>query len=54
MSVLCQNDNLIEPTEIQVFYDAVNLYSSVPLDRSIQVIVEFLWEDHAELKKDQN
>ena len=41
----------IEPTEIQVFYDVVNLYPSVPLDRSIQVIVEFLQDDHAELKK---
>ena len=29
----------------------VNLYPSVPLDRSIQVIVEFLLDDHAELKK---
>ena len=41
----------IKPTEIQVSYDVVNLYPSVPLDRSIQVIVEFLQDDHAELKK---
>ena len=41
----------IEPTETQVSYDVVNLYPSVPLDRSIQVIVEFLQDDHAELKK---
>ena len=41
----------IEPTEIQVFYDVVNLYPSVPLNRSIQVIVEFLQDDHAESKK---
>ena len=41
----------IEPTEIQTSYDVVNLYPSVPLDRSIQVIVEFLQDDHAELKK---
>ena len=41
----------IEPTEIQVSYDIVNLYPSVPLDRSIQVIVDFLQDDHAELKK---
>ena len=41
----------IEPTESQVSYDIVNLYPSVPLDRSIQVIVEFLQDDHAELKK---
>ena len=41
----------IEPTETQVSNDVVNLYPSVPLDRSIQVIVEFLQDDHAELKK---
>ena len=41
----------IEPTEIQVSYDVVNLYPSVRLDRSIQVIVKFLQDDHAELKK---
>ena len=32
----------IKPTEIQVSYDVVNLYPSVPLDRSIKAIVEFL------------
>ena len=41
----------IEPTEIQASYDVVNLYPSVPLDRSIQVIIEFLQDDHTELKK---
>ena len=41
----------MEPTETQVSYDVVNLYVSVPLDRSIQVIVEFLQDDDAELKK---
>ena len=41
----------IEPTEIQVSYDVVNLYLSVPLDRSIQVIVELLQDEHDELKK---
>ena len=41
----------IEPTESQVSYDIVNLYPSVPLDRSIQVIVEFLQDDHPKLKK---
>ena len=46
-----EKDWKIEPTEIQMSYDVVNLYSSVPLDRSIQVIVEFLQDDHAELKK---
>ena len=40
-----------EPTEIQVSYSVGNLYPSVPLERSIQVIVEFLQDDHAELKK---
>ena len=41
----------IEPNEIQVYYGVANLYLSVPLDRSIQVIVEFVQDDHAELKK---
>ena len=41
----------MEPTETQLSYDVVNLYASVPLDRSIQVIVEFLEDDDAELKK---
>ena len=33
------------------YLDVVNLYTSVLLDRSIQVIVEFLQDDSAELKK---
>ena len=41
----------IEPTEIQVSYDVVNLYPSAPLHRSVQVIVEFVQDDHTELKK---
>ena len=43
----------IEPTEIQVSYDVWNLYPSVPLDRSIQVLdlFKFLQDDHTELKK---
>ena len=41
----------VEPTKIQVSYDVVNLYPSVPLDIPIQVIVKFLQEIHAELKK---
>ena len=41
----------IKPTEIQVSYDVVNLYPLVLLDASIQVIVEFLQDDLAELKK---
>ena len=44
-------DRKIEPNETQVSYDVVNLYPSVPLNRSIQVIAEFLQDDHAELKK---
>ena len=32
----------ISPTEIQVSYDVVNLYPSVPLDKAIDVIVEYL------------
>ena len=41
----------IEPTETQVSHDVVNIYPSVLLDRSIQVTVEFLQDDHAELIK---
>ena len=41
----------IKPSEIQISYDVVNLYPSVPLDRSIQVIDEFLQDDHPKLKK---
>ena len=44
----------IGPTDLQVSYDVVNLYPSVPLDRSIQVTVGFLQDDHAELKKITN
>ena len=35
----------ISPTEIQVSYDAVNLYPSVPLDKAVDVIVEYLKHD---------
>ena len=38
---------------MQVFHDLLNLYSSVPLDRSIQVIVEFLQDDHVKSKKNK-
>ena len=41
----------IKPTEIQVSYIVVNLYASVPLDRFVYVNVEFLQDDHDELKK---
>ena len=36
----------ISPTEIQVSYDVVNLYPSVPLDKAIDVIVEYLKNDN--------
>ena len=35
----------ISPTEIQVSYDVVNLYPSIPLDKAIDVIVEYLKND---------
>ena len=44
----------IEPTEIQVSYDVVYLYLSVPLDKSILVTAEFFQDDYAKLKKKQN
>ena len=37
----------IEPTGTQVSNDAVNLHPSILLDRSIQVIIEILQDDHA-------
>ena len=37
-----ERDQKIEPAEIKVSYDVVNLYPLVPLNKSIQVIVEFL------------
>ena len=46
-----EKDWKIKPTETQVSFDLVNLYPSVPLDRSIQVIVESLQDFHAKLKK---
>ena len=35
----------ISPTEIQVSYDVVNLYPSIPLEKAIDVIVEYLEND---------
>ena len=35
----------VYPTEIKVPYDDVNLYPSVPLDNTIDVIVGYLKED---------
>ena len=39
------------PTEIQVSYDVVNLYPSVPLDKAIDVIVEYLENDFNNVKR---
>ena len=41
----------ISPTEIQVSYDVVNLYPSVPLDKAIDVIVEYLKNDFNNVKR---
>ena len=35
----------MSPTEIQVSYDVVNLYRSIPLDKAIDAIVEYLKND---------
>ena len=40
----------ISPTEIQVSYDVVNLYPSIPLDKAIDVIVEYLKNDFNNVK----
>ena len=40
----------ISPTEVQVSYDVVNLYPSVPLDKAIDVIVEYLTNDFKNVK----
>ena len=40
----------ISPAEIQVSYDVVNLYPSVPLDKAIDVIVEYLKHDFNNVK----
>ena len=41
---------IIDPTEIQVSYDVVNLYPSVPLDKAIGVLLDQLKEDYDDLK----
>ena len=43
--------NGTKPAKVQLPYHVVNLHPSVPSDRSIQSIVEFLQEDHEESKK---
>lgn len=39
-----------EENEIQVSYDVVNLYPSVPLDKAIEVLIDTLNEDKEDLK----
>ena len=39
------------PTKIQVSYDVVNLYPSFPLDKAIDVIVEYLENDFNNVKR---
>ena len=36
--------------EIQVLYDATNLYPSLPIDKAIDVILQQLREDYGDLK----
>ena len=43
-------DWLIDPDEIQVSYDVVNLYPSVPLDKAISVVIEYLHQDYINVK----
>ena len=40
----------ISLSEVQVSYDVVNLYPSVPIDKSIQVVVDLAKEDYQDLK----
>ena len=40
----------IEPDEIQVSYDVINLYPSIPINKAIDVILQQLSEDYEELK----
>ena len=44
----------ISPTEIQVSYDVVNIYPSVPLDKAIDAIVEYLKNDFNNVKRRTN
>ena len=39
------------PTDIQVSYDVVNLYPTVPLDIAVSVIVEYLKNDFNNVKR---
>ena len=41
----------ISPTEIQVSYDVVNLYPSVPLDKATDLIAEYLRNDFNNIKR---
>ena len=40
----------IEPDEIQVSYDVINLYPSIPIHKAIDVIIQQLSEDYEDLK----
>ena len=44
----------ISPTENQVSYDVVNLYPSFPLNKAIDVIIEYLKMTSSTLKEEQN
>ena len=39
------------PSEIQISFDAVNLYLSVPIDEAVAVIIEILDNDIDDLRK---
>ena len=41
----------IEPDEIHVSYDVMNLYPSIPIDKAIDVILQQLRKDYEDLKR---
>ena len=41
----------IAPDEVQVSYDVVNIYPSVPIKESIDVLISQLEKDREDLKK---
>ena len=41
----------ISPSEIQISFDVVNLYPSVPIDEAVAVIIEILNNDADDLRK---
>jgi len=44
----------IDPDEVQVSYDVVNLYPSVPISKSIDSIINLLQSDHEDVKARTN